>query len=231
MVFATKRAPQPIYMKKLISLAVALLWCGYSVAQEGGDVLISFRSEFGKLERETTKGIRLTAEFFVSDELSLLYNFGYRAHGGLDIGHAPMGVTGGIYLLAASANADDADDDCECETICETDEYGNETCYEDCVDGSGALGVLALLAAAVPEGVAFHFRPNEIMRVSPYVNLLGFDFKKATEDDPRGVLYSASIGSAVSMTFGRLSLHGYAEFRFGANLGYVYGAGVGFILD
>jgi hypothetical protein len=97
--------------------------------------------------------------------------------------------------------------------------------------GAGELFLLALL----PDGVTFHIPLNGSWEISPYANVLGFDYIPASRENPDQLLYSGAFGTKVihyadnrytSFVFveTRKMEHGEWSYGAGVGLGYLFGS-------
>jgi hypothetical protein len=94
--------------------------------------------------------------------------------------------------------------------------------------GIGTSIVLGLMIMAIPEGISYHIPIGYRWDISPYVNVLGFDFVPAASDLGRNyLLYSASAGVRCSYWFAdRFFAKAFIEMRKAGFLEFNYGVGV-----
>lgn len=99
------------------------------------------------------------------------------------------------------------------------------------IQGAGELFLFALL----PDGVTGHIPINGSWEISPYINVLGFDYIRGRRGDPDELLYSGSFGTKVihyadnrytSFVFleTRKMEHGEWSYGAGVGLGYLFGS-------
>ena len=94
--------------------------------------------------------------------------------------------------------------------------------------GIGTSIVLGLMIMAIPDGISYHIPISYRWDISPYVNVLGFDFVPAISDAGKNyLLYSASAGVRCSYWFAdRFFAKAFIETRKAGFLEFNYGLGV-----
>ena len=94
--------------------------------------------------------------------------------------------------------------------------------------GIGTSIVLGLMIMAIPDGISYHIPISYRWDLSPYVNVLGFDFVPAISDAGKNyLLYSASAGVRCSYWFAdRFFAKAFIETRKAGFLEFNYGLGV-----
>ncbi len=94
--------------------------------------------------------------------------------------------------------------------------------------GIGTSILFGLMIMAIPDGISYHIPISYRWDISPYVNVLGFDFVPANSDVGKNyLLYSASAGVRCSYWFAdRFFTKAFVETRKAGFLEFNYGLGV-----
>jgi hypothetical protein len=81
---------------------------------------------------------------------------------------------------------------------------------------------------AIPDGISYHIPVGYRWDISPYVNVLGFDYVPADSDVGKNyLLYSASAGVRCSYWFAdRFFAKAFVETRKAGQLGWNFGGGL-----
>lgn len=172
---------------------------------------------FGFIDTATYLNTGITGEYILKNRIGLVYNleFQKRSDNYKHI-HGSIGSLGGpplifIGLLSGLSNS-----------------YNDGT-SSGSVFGLGYLGVLVgILVTVLPDGVSYHipFRYNG--DISPYANVLGFDYiwnKKMGYSEWK---YGCSFGvKATYWHFSNWMLQGFVETRKTASTGWGLGLGLG----
>jgi len=206
-----------VSMKKCIVLFLfffAFVAQGQLISKKG---YIGFKMSAGLIDTSSYLNYGITGEFLVKNRIGLVYNLEYqKRNDNFKHIHGSIGSLGGpplilIGLLSGLSN---------------TAYNGNSS---GSVFGLGYLGVLiGVLVTVLPDGVSYHipFRYNG--DISPYANVLGFDYvwnKKVNYSEWK---YSCSFGVKASYWhFSNWVLQGFVETRKVASTGWGIGAGLG----
>lgn len=118
--------------------------------------------------------------------------------------HGPMGLIGGPAFMVWAINGS----------------WGFEAV--------GSTIVLGLMIMAAPEGIGYHIPIGYFWDLSPYVNVLGFDWVQTNQNDGfKSLLYSASAGVRCSFWFAdQFFAKGFLETRKAGFLDLSFGGGV-----
>jgi hypothetical protein len=94
--------------------------------------------------------------------------------------------------------------------------------------GIGTSILIGLMIMAIPDGISYHIPVGYRWDISPYVNVLGFDYVPADSDVGKNyLLYSASAGVRCSYWFAdRFFAKAFVETRKAGYLEFNYGLGV-----
>lgn len=95
-------------------------------------------------------------------------------------------------------------------------------------EGVGSSILFGLLIMTAPEGISYHIPVGYRWDLSPYVNVLGFDWVQTNQNDGfQSLLYSASAGMRCSYWFAdRFFVKGFLETRKAGYLDLSIGGGV-----
>lgn len=169
----------------------------------------------GKIDTANYFNVGLSAEYMLFKNIGLNYNLELqRRNDGYNHLHGSIGSVGGpvIFVLGAANglfNAIDGD-------------TSNNT-------GIGAIGMLAgLLVFVLPDGVSYHIPVGYKGDISPYANILGFDWVRNKKMGYSEFKYACSFGVRGSYILSdRLTAIGFIETRKCAPTGWGIGGGIG----
>lgn len=169
----------------------------------------------GKIDTATYLNGGLSAEYILFKNVGLNYNLEFQHRSDLyNHLHGSIGSLGGpvIFALGAAAGFSNALDN---------DSTNN--------NGIGAIGMLAgILVFILPDGVSYHFPIGYKGDVSPYANILGFDWVRNKSIGYSEFKYACSFGiRGTYLLSDRLTAIGFIETRKCAPTGWGIGGGVG----
>ncbi|MFA6571623.1 MAG: hypothetical protein WCT77_10360 [Bacteroidota bacterium] len=149
---------------------------------------IGFNFERQILNFKTINMFGVNIEAFISNNISVFYNFQIGFEGSDMYLHSSAGFVGGIYAISnnwfASDNYDDEED---------TDFYR----------------YTALILAFIPEGIGYHFPMSPQAELIPYINPLGYDYFSETKS------FTSGLGVRLNyVPFGNLQISPYAGIRY-----------------
>jgi hypothetical protein len=177
-------------MKKIYLIPLIILFfSSFTIAQnpEAGNVRLSILTE--RIQYPSTgrftQSFGLQLEWFVSDLISLNYNF----DGGFNIDrkfyfHMPLGTWFASYPFSTYANT-----------------------------GQNFWLYASVISLVIPEGINFNIRPSETMMISPYIAPLGVYYERRIENDNRSFEAGFSGGLKFSVSKENLFFAPYAGMR------------------
>lgn len=176
------------------------------------------------------KGGTFKASLFVSSAISLDYNFGWtNREDGMHQIHIPVGLVYGAPIFAKGVF-----DLALCSLQQDDSTQTSVSDSADCrVCDMGAAGiVVGGLMMVIPDGISLHLRPAEWLDISPYANLVGMDFTRDETTGEKDLVYTASVGSSITLNIGKARISGKYEWRKHKEIGgaSMYGVGIGFRL-
>lgn len=182
------------------------------------------------------KGASTVLSVYANENISFNYDFSYAKRSDqFRSVHTPVGAVAGppifafglISTLSCLATEKDSSSNVNSGT---NNPDSTENC-RFCTFGKMGL-VLGALITILPDGLSFHWRPTDWMTFSPYVNFIGMDFTKNKINGETDLVYAASLGSAITFSFGNFRISGRYELRtqrhYGWGQGLSVGMGIGF---
>lgn len=178
---------------------------------------IGLKSSYGIIDTSTYFNVGLTGEYFLKSRIGLIYNLEYqKRNNGFKHVHGSIGSLGGPPLILFGLLSGISDSSID----------GNSS---GSVFGLGYLGVLlGVLITVLPDGVSYHIPVNYNGDISPYANVLGFDYIWNKNMAYSEWKYACSFG--VKGTYWHHSnwmIQGFIETRKAASTGWGIGAGAG----
>jgi hypothetical protein len=193
-------------MKLLIFILLFLSFTSFSQLTTNKYHLYG-KYSYGTIDTAVYSNYSIAFEYIFHKNFGLNYNIDFfRRNDNINQFHAPMGLlVGPLFFIAMASNT----------TISTNTKIGTNL-------------FIGLLAFALPDGISYHIPIKYHWDLSPYINLLGFDYVTNKNTNTRQFKYASSFG--IKTTYWKsdnFTFTAFTETRNAFQMGWSIGGGLG----